>query len=876
MELKKYQKEVLHDLDDFFETLKRHTRLDIAYEKFWEERSISLRANDDCLRPYDNIISGVPRVTLKIPTAGGKTFVACNALRHIFDHYATTGPQVVVWFVPSDTLLTQTFQNLNNPLHPYRQQINALFSNRVKVVNKEMALEGQDISPTQVMSQLTIFVFSIQSFVDVVRNGLPRVYRENSELDGYRRTLLDNEGKRVAQAEETSLINWVAGLQPVVIIDESHNFEADLRVDLLNNINPCFILELTATPREHSNIISFVDAMKLKKEHMVKLPVIVYNSLKVSDVIVNAVNLRRNLELKAQEEWEKGGDYIRPIVLFQAQPNNGDENVTFDKIKRQLVEAGIPEEHIKIKTAERNELKGINLMSQDCSVRYIITVNALKEGWDCPFAYILASLANRTSRVDVEQILGRILRQPYTRQQPCEYLNLSYVFTSSSAFKETLDNIIHSLNKEGFSARDYRVAEPHTENQSLPNEPVIMNDLFQQPQAATEEEDDIDTKDIKERLSCPLPTRLTEVLLQQAQAKSNEYKQQVEQDNDNDMPSDIKNKIKSYPLKESFRSAVKGLSLPNFFIRINVSSLFEQAGSYLPLAKEYLLQDFNLDTQDRHIDFNNTISTSGVSIDLEERNRNEFVPKYKTLSYKQTEIFRQQFFSMPAESKVEYLTKYIGRQLSKINALSEPQIVRYLKSIFSSMSNEALSELVVNEAGTVETFKKKINQLMLAHAEKQFALMLDSGEIACQDSGYHLPNHIYLTHTCMGIPKTMYAEEEQCDTFEYGVIQKIAELDNILCWHRNQERGKGFCLNGFSNNHYPDFIVILKSGHVILIETKGRHLDNSDSRSKIKLGRTWANKAGSKYRYFMVYEGENPPEGSWRLADVLTIIKRIE
>ena len=186
------------------------------------------------------------------------------------------------------------------------------------------------------------------------------------------------------------------------------------------------------------------------------------------------------------------------------------------------------------------------------------------------------------------------------------------------------------------------------------------------------------------------------------------------------------------------------------------------------------------------------------------------------------------------------------------------------------------SPIAPNEYDTVETFKKKINQLMLAHAEKQFALMLDSGEIACQDSGYHLPNHIYLTHTCMGIPKTMYAEEEQCDTFEYGVIQKIAELDNVLCWHRNQERGKGFCLNGFSNNHYPDFIVILKSGHVILIETKGRHLDNSDSRSKIKLGRTWANKAGSKYRYFMVYEGENPPEGSWRLADVLTIIRRIE
>lgn len=64
-------------------------------------------------------------------------------------------------------------------------------------------------------------------------------------------------------------------------------------------------------------------------------------------------------------------------------------------------------------------------MSRDCPIRYIITVNALKEGWDCPCAYILASLANKTSQVDVEQILGRILRQPYTKQHSAPLLNTS-------------------------------------------------------------------------------------------------------------------------------------------------------------------------------------------------------------------------------------------------------------------------------------------------------------------------------------------------------------------------------------------------------------------------------------------------------------------
>lgn len=103
-------------------------------------------------------------------------------------------------------------------------------------------------------------------------------------------------------------------------------------------------------------------------------------------------------------------------------------------------------------------------MSKDCPVRYIITVNALKEGWDCPFAYILASLANRTSEVDVEQILGRILRQPHTVKHSSELLNLCYVFTSSADFKQTVEHIIKGLNNAGFTDKDFRaennMAEP--------------------------------------------------------------------------------------------------------------------------------------------------------------------------------------------------------------------------------------------------------------------------------------------------------------------------------------------------------------------------------------------------------------------------------
>lgn len=146
-------------------------------------------------------------------------------------------------------------------------------------------------------------------------------------------------------------------------------------------------------------------------------------------------------------------------MLFQAEPKSSSDTVTLEKLKDKLVAIGIPENQIAIKTSNVNELKGVNLLSTDCEIRYIITVNALKEGWDCPFAYILASVANKTSRVDVEQILGRILRQPYAKKHKMPLLNTSYVLTSSRDFRTTLDDIVVGLNKAGFSKKDYRIGE---------------------------------------------------------------------------------------------------------------------------------------------------------------------------------------------------------------------------------------------------------------------------------------------------------------------------------------------------------------------------------------------------------------------------------
>ena len=107
--------------------------------------------------------------------------------------------------------------------------------------------------------------------------------------------------------------------------------------------------------------------------------------------------------------------------------------------------------------------------------------------------------------------------------------------------------------------------------------------------------------------------------------------------------------------------------------------------------------------------------------------------------------------------------------------------------------------------------------------------------------------------TAVGLRKGLYSEEDgDINNFEYDVIKEVINLDNVVYWHRNPDRTNGFGINGFIN-HYPDFIVGLKSGRIVMLETKGGDRDNSDSKRKLELGKLWANTAGDKYRYYMVF-----------------------
>ncbi|MCR5142661.1 MAG: DEAD/DEAH box helicase family protein, partial [Ruminococcus sp.] len=609
MELNSYQREVMGNLSAYLSALNETDDLDNAWLKYWNDQDVAVGLGTGSVPGYRNSIKGVPHVCMKVPTGGGKTFMACAAVRRIFDALPQGKPKMVVWLVPSDPILVQTTTNLMNPDHPYTRRLNADFGGRVGVFTKEMLLNGQNFTPDTVHEQLTVCILSYSSLrIDSKKKDVRKVYQENGNLKNFSDQIKDKT-ELLKDTPDTALIQVLRHLSPVVIVDESHNAGSDLSVEMLNNLNPSFVLDLTATPRKNSNIISYVDARKLKTENMVKLPVIVYNRTSRDSVIDDAIHLRGILEQQAIEEEERTGKYIRPIVLFQAQPKNNNDNDTFDKVKEILLGRGIPENQIAIKTSKVNDLGKTDLMSRDCPIRYIITVNALKEGWDCPFAYILASLANKTSKVDVEQILGRILRQPYARKHGAKLLNSSFVLTCSNAFHDTLDSIVAGLNNAGFSRKDYRTAEtlPITETEPPVPEPQPEQTTMQfAPEPTPEAETEDDFSDIHTPVE-PAPYSETvktappsvEEMISQAEETAEQYEKETKQESVW-IGGELGDMLKQYRIQEQFAEQVQTLKIPQFCIE-SVPDLF--GGNTALLTKESLLKGFSLSEQDASVSF---------------------------------------------------------------------------------------------------------------------------------------------------------------------------------------------------------------------------------------------------------------------------------
>ena len=468
--LKQYQQRCLDELSAYLAQVHKSEDPDTTFYKI-TRRSYQSFAGD----------TAVPFVCVKVPTGGGKTLIASHSVVHGFDEYLPERDQrgLVLWLVPSDSILTQTLKHLRDRRHLYRAVLDDAFDSHVVVMDKDEALA---IKPSDLSDNVCIVVTTLASIRREDTDGL-KVYAQNGGLMEHFRKIrssadLLKEGTTVVQ----SLANVIRLHRPLVILDEGHNAQTELSIEVLKNLHPSCIIEYTATPDVRSNVLVEVLAVELKLEEMVKIPINLKNVASWRSAVEESKEKRDALEKLAKAEEAKGASYIRPILLLQAEMEQEKEGkVHVKKLVEFLTEQlRVPREQIAIKTGKEDELSAHDdILSPHCPLRYIVTCNALKEGWDCSFAYVLVSASNVGTSRFVEQVIGRILRLPYTKRRKTDALNESYVYTSSKKFNEAAKKVEQALVGQGYSKQDIKRADeeyepPYQAKRSATDEEIIL------------------------------------------------------------------------------------------------------------------------------------------------------------------------------------------------------------------------------------------------------------------------------------------------------------------------------------------------------------------------------------------------------------------
>jgi len=493
MELKDYQQKTLKNLRKYLDCLEtaadkkrkladlgmgdiEYDGLDVGWKEAFKERGV---ANPRTyLGRRNGLGEAIPHVCLKVPTGGGKTLLAAHSIDLIKTHYLKRKSMLVLWIVPSDAIYRQTLTALRTRESAYRQLLDRASGGRTLILQKQ-----DRFSPTELQDQLAVLLLMLPSanrrdketlkmFQDT--SGFEDFFPPDDNLPANLKVLkefpnLSCYGQGNEAIIMPSLGNTLRVLKPLVIIDEGHKAYSENAQDTIRSFNPSFVLELSATPnRDVSNILVSVSGRDLYQEQMIKLDLNVYNrpDWDWQGTLAAAIHKLDELQIRAQEHQANGGRYIRPISLIQVERTGKDQRksgfIHAEDVREQLIKLGVSPEAIAIKSSESDGLENIDLLAEDCPIRFIITRSALQEGWDCPFAYILTILTNPMSKVSITQLVGRVLRQPYAKRSGIKELDESYIFCFRQKANEIIDSIRRGFDEDGLgdlSHRAYLVEE---------------------------------------------------------------------------------------------------------------------------------------------------------------------------------------------------------------------------------------------------------------------------------------------------------------------------------------------------------------------------------------------------------------------------------
>ncbi len=801
MELKDYQIKVLERLKAFLSSLDEERKAYVKmlkmnpdYAKFidFPREAWNKTAGGTYHSNRNGINEPIPECYLKVPTGGGKTLLACHAIDLINKTYLRKQTGLVLWIVPTAQIYRQTLENLKNRAHPYRQVLDISSGGRVLIKEKT-----DPFKPWEVKENLVILMLMLPSANRKNKETL-KIFQDAGGFAGFF-PAEDSDNENAALIEQfpnldcftslgmedeqfsgiarlnqpkTSLGNTMRLLKPIIIIDEGHKAYSAGARETIRNFNPSLILELSATPPKEANTLINITGKELDEEEMIKLNIHLINKVSFDwkDTLLRAVEKRGQLENAAREYEQNTGRYIRPIHLIQVERTGKDQRgarfIHSEEVKEFLIKTcNIPEEQTAIKSSDKDDIEGINLLDKACPVRFIITKQALQEGWDCSFAYILTILTNAGSQTGITQLIGRILRQPYAQKTKIKALDECYVYTFRQKAADLVKSIKSNLEKEGLGDIAGRMSIDSDDNSSTstPKERIVQyRKKF---------------KNFEGKIYLP------KFVIQER-----------ENWRDINFESDILSRI-NY---ESF----------------DIEPLFELPLSSLREKEQELIVGLSdCDKEEKRI---------------EEKERYETIEKLKIdpcfLTKQIMDMIPNPWIGMKTGKKVikRFAEKY-GPDIVSANFIF---IIEELKKHLEKERDRAAEKV----------FKKLIETKKL-----HFFLITDKG-------GFKIPSRIKVKSSKQLVREDNapvqrslfdYVPEEPFNELEKSVALYLDRQEKLLWWYRNISK-QDYHIQGWKKNKiYPDFIASEMNtedktdyGNIYVLETKGMHLKNEDTKYK--------------------------------------------
>jgi len=794
-----------------------------------------------------------------MPTGGGKTLLCAHSIPLAAKALGREWP-LTLWMMPSNIIKQQTLATLTNPHHPNYLALQQAFGDNVRVFD---IADFVHICPQDIAGKACIVVSTFAS-LRVEDTAGRRAYDHHEALEGHFSRVDPNapdlERKDDDGQIKFSFVNLLHVYQPLILVDEAHNAKSELSTQVWQRINPLAVIEYTATPTGNSNLLESISAQELKGEEMIKLPIVLQTHSTWQQAIAASLQTRARLETLAAQEAQ----YIRPLLLIQAQDKNGE--VTVQVLKQHLCEQeNIPSEQIVIATGEQRELDGVNLFDRACPVRVVITVQALKEGWDCPFAYVLCSVASTRSTIAVEQLLGRVLRMPYASQRAKPELNHAYAHVSGASWPHAVSTLTDRLISMGFesSEADYAVAL----------QPGLLGG---QPTGHRVQDSGVADSSYAGSADFSVP------LTQAPQLSA--------------LPPEVQAQVTVQPDAERF---VLQVHRPDAALLAQIAKTVpdkKDRRELLTRATKWLrAQPHNAKPADRGEPFvvpQLCLTRDGITLTLEAEHclgmtgwnpldyyraigKDEFAAdeqaqvwvvdvENEKLSIQQRRAEQQLLLSgVPTELDVTDLAVNLERALfEKLQGqyLAEGSLRKYLLNALQDLlqrDDMDLPRLVRARPILEQLFAVRLlaarKKAYKAAFERQ--LFVDDGSVCVSLDQYtfSFPAQYPVCELYDGrmvFDKHYYRDIGKMNSEEVTCALVLDQHARVKYWVRNVERQPryAFYLPTSSDYFYPDFVARLDDGRIFVVEYKGRLLEDSDdTREKTAVGKAWAKASGNLF-----------------------------